>query len=152
MSPLMDTPLQWTFLPQTIHVVPESFAFWDLSSAPQTSQVVIGCRVVGLGFMHCNPVEHCFVFVIVSCVVCMELERYWMHQKSLPSHTCCIPIALHGDDAGVGRKNKLFVLSMHSVLPYSALCFSPGSSPQQYIMLDRPCVLMHSPPSSHRVQ
>ena len=60
-----------------------------------------------------------------------ELERFWENEaKSAVEHRhpvvkdgsylqhTTVPFVIHGDDAGVGRKTKLFILSMHSPLPH----------------------------------
>ena len=55
-----------------------------------------------------------------------ELAKYWHnesthpleHSEYLADAARTLPLVLHGDDAGVGRKTKMFVLSTHSPLPF----------------------------------
>ena len=55
-----------------------------------------------------------------------ELAKYWHnesthpleHSEYLTDGARTLPLVLHGDDAGVGRKTKMFVLSTHSPLPF----------------------------------
>eukprot|EP00973_Karenia_brevis_P078141 10851179-Karenia_brevis.AAC.1 len=59
-----------------------------------------------------------------------QLEKYWEYEKSRPGsmrhpfmdlpeeeHAWGIPYALHGDDIGVHRSDKVLVLQLHSILP-----------------------------------